>query len=146
MRRTRTFALMTALLTLTLGACSDGATGPEEPSVPSVAGTWTGSFGGQAIRLSLTQSGANVTGELVSGNRIPLSYEVTGTVDATGQFRWSTDTNDADCSFYSSGGLQLEDGASALSGPMLRSSQNPPCDQASRRAITSGSTSLTRAF
>jgi hypothetical protein len=137
------FSAVALLLALAAGACSDSGTGPEEPDLPSVAGTWTGNFRDGSVRLVLNQSDGEVTGTLSIGrSEQPLN----GTVDATGTFVFATETAPANCMTYSSRGLQLENQGGELNGVMLRASKSPPCDEPGRTLVEQGSASLTRAF
>lgn len=142
MRRFLNLVLMTTLATT--AACSD-STGPDEPDVPDLSGVWTGTFGNASLRMSLSQSGAEVTGTLAVGSTGRRNYDVTGTVDSEGTFEWNTDRLDLDCSVYGSGGMQLQNSASVLSGRMSRVSEPPPCGEG-RRQVAQGLSTLTRAF
>ena len=141
-RRTRSSAFV-LLLALAAGACSESSTGPEEPEVPSVAGTWTGTFRDGSVRMVLNQSGNEVSGTLSFGR---TEQPLTGTVDATGTFSFSTEAASSNCMRHSSRGLQLENQGGELNGVMVRSSQSPPCDERNRTLVEQGSTALTRAF
>jgi len=133
-------ALGAALLAASMVACSDGPTGP---SGPSVEGTWTGAWGGAAVRMVLQQNGSSVSGELRVGS---VTYPVSGEVDAAGAFAWSTGLKQENCTGYSSSGFQLQDGGDTLAGPMRRARQALPCGSGSRTEITQGLASLARAF
>lgn len=125
-------------------ACSDSSTGPDEPDVPSVAGTWTGDFRDGSLRLILSQSGSEVTGTLAFGRS---EQPLTGSVDAAGMFVFVTEAAPANCVVYaSSRGLQLENQGGEMNGVMVRSSKSPPCDEPGRRRVEQGSAALTRAF
>ena len=142
-RHVRSSALF-VLLALAAGGCSDSSTGPEEPDVPSVAGTWTGSFRDGSVRLILSQSGTQVTGTLAYGRS---EQALTGTVDAQGIFLFSTEVAGTNCMAYSTArGLQLESLGEELNGVMVRTSKSPPCDAPGRTLVEQGGAALTRAF
>ena len=144
MRRRAPSHFLFVLLALAVGGCSDSSTGPEAPDVPSVAGTWTGDFRDGSLRLTLSQSGSEVSGTLFVGRS---EQPLTGTVDATGMFTFVTGVQSANCVVYSSSrGLQLENQGDELNGVMVRSSKSPPCDEPGRTLVEQGSTALTRAF
>ena len=72
-----------AITCITLMGCATGAARP--PSV-DVTGTWAGDWvgagavGSGPVTMTLQQTGANVTGEIVAGGGSPFSGPVTGTV------------------------------------------------------------------
>jgi len=74
--------LLAVALTMFVG-CATGAT--KAPSV-DVTGTWAGDWvgagavGSGPVTMTLQQTGANVTGEVVAGGGSPFSGPVTGTV------------------------------------------------------------------
>ena len=72
-----------AIMCITFVGCATGLTKP--PSV-DVTGTWAGDWvgagavGSGPVTMTLQQTGANVTGEMVAGGGSPFSGPVTGTV------------------------------------------------------------------
>jgi len=72
-----------AITCITFVGCATGSTKP--PSV-DVTGTWAGDWvgagavGSGPVTMTLQQTGANVTGEVVAGGGSPFSGPVTGTV------------------------------------------------------------------
>jgi hypothetical protein len=144
MSRIRRASALLLLAALSAGACSDSSTGPEEPDVPNVAGTWTGEFRDGSLRLVLSQSGSEVAGTLGFGRS---EQPLTGSVDAAGMFVFVTEPAAANCVVYSSSrGLQLENQGGEMNGVMVRSSKSPPCDEPGRTLVEQGSAALTRAF
>ncbi len=133
-------ALGAALLVAGTIACSESPTGP---SGPSVEGTWTGEWGGAAVRMVLDQAGSSVSGELQVGR---MTYPVSGEVDDAGEFAWGTGLKQENCTGYSSSGFQLQEGGAALGGVMRRARQALPCGSSGRTEITQGMASLTKAF
>jgi hypothetical protein len=130
-----------ALLTAATVACSST---PSGPSGPSVEGTWTGTWGGTAITMTLHQSGSSVTGDLGVKS---TTYSLTGDVDDTGRFSWSTEVNQGNCtSFASSDYFQLQSQGDAMAGVMIRAQQALPCGSGTRTAITQADASVTKAF
>ena len=131
---------LVAMLAITAMAACESSTGPEGPSV---AGTWTGDFRGNSVRMVLNQNGDEVSGNLEIGVR---SYAVAGTVSLAGSFVWATDVTQSDCSSFSSSGLQLEGAASELNGVARRASSAPPCGSGGRVLVEQGGMALRRAF
>lgn len=124
------------------GACDTSSTGPDLDA-PSVAGTWTGTFDGTDMRMVLHQSGSNVTGTLHIGRR---ARAIEGTVDPTGVFDWGSPMDSQTCTSYATRGMQLQDGASALAGVMVRAQRSRPCEGSGRTQVTQGQTTFTKAF
>lgn len=126
-RRTATAirALLMLALLGTMPACSEG-TGPEMQAGPNVTGTWDGTFGRTNVRISLVQSGTDVTGTLTAGRR---SYSLTGSVDALGALTFRTDNFGSGCDVYSSsrGGLLLKDESTLLEGGATHATGSQPC-------------------
>lgn len=133
-------ACSATLLVMTMVACSES---PSAPSGPSVDGVWVGTWAETDFRFDLRQSGSSVTGELEVGRQ---SYALTGEVDDKGEFSWSTEVNQATCSGYSSGGLQLQDGGDAMSGLVRRGRRALPCGSSTRTEVRQAIASMTRAF
>jgi len=128
-----------ALLTALTLACSGS---PSGPSGPSVDGTWTGTWGGTAIQMTLHQSGSSVTGDLQVGSS---TSSLTGEVSDAGTFSWSTEPPQGTCTRFSSDDFQLQNGGDNMSGVMFRATQPLPCS-GSRVQISQGDASVTRAF
>lgn len=133
-------ALGAVLLAAGTIACADS---PSGPSGPSVDGTWTGDWSGTAVRMVLRQGGSSVSGELQVGS---VTYLVSGEVDDAGEFTWSTGLREENCTGFSSSGLQLQDGGTAMAGRMVRARRALPCGSATRTQVTQGTASLTKAF
>lgn len=136
----RIVSMIVLMATTTMAACDQSSTAPEGPSV---AGTWTGEFGGSSVRMVLSQSGDAVTGTLDVGVR---SYRVDGTVSMAGTFAWVTDVAQSDCSGFSSSAMQLEAAGAELNGVARRASTAPPCGSGGRVRVQQGTMALTRAF
>lgn len=144
MRSVRRASTLLLVALLSTSACADSGTGPDEPDLPSVAGTWTGDFRDGSLRLVLSQSGSEVTGTLGFGRS---EQSLSGSVDAAGVFVFVTEPASGSCVVYSSSrGLQLENQGGEMNGVMVRSSKSPPCDEPGRTLVEQGSAALTRAF
>ena len=127
-----TIKLAAVLLVALLGAC-DTPTEPDEVRVPSVAGTWFGTFSEAPVRMDLQQSGDRVTGILVTARG---QHDVNGVVNELGVFTWTTPFDAVLCVAYgSSRGMILGDGGNALAGAVRRSSRSHPCVEPGGRTL-----------
>jgi len=116
---------------------------------PDLSGTWTGMWGGGPVTMVLDQNGANVTGTLTRGRE---SFDLNGTVSATGVFSWGAVTpSTEDCISMAStrDDFQVSKQNTALSGVARRAEglfgdSSNPCG--SRTKVETGTMDLERAF
>ena len=126
----RRFAAIALILSLTaplFGCGDDDPTGPSFGG-PSIAGEWIGTFRDANVTMSLRQSGDQVTGTVTHGRQ---NYDLTGTIDETGVFRWgATDTLPTVCRSMSSslGDFTLESRGTEMSGAVRKATRNGPPD------------------
>jgi len=138
--RPATRLLCFTALALGLGACGS-ETGPSANA--DVRGTWTGSFGSTSVRMVLSQSGGDVTGEITASSQ---SYPLTGAIDrTTGVFTWSSQRDQASCIAWSGNSMQLSEQGTKLSGSARRTQTSSPCGTG-RTSVTGGIMTLSRAF
>jgi hypothetical protein len=74
--------LLAIAFTMLLGCATGGTKAPSVDVTGTWAGDWVGAgaVGSGPVTMTLQQTGANVTGEVVAGGGSPFSGPVTGTV------------------------------------------------------------------